>query len=177
MRLGRIELLLIVFLLVGSGWMALQYLPGGQQRACSPVPLSDEVKAYIDGKITSGEGGQCGDLPKVVGRVSELEGKMGELEKFRQLREQVEERRVNLETALKEQRNNHQNFLSTFREAEVNRLRSEIATMCAGITIVPSGSRGSINPGQNRPQAPLNRQNQFRKGVDPGASGNGSVNR
>lgn len=120
--------------------MGSQYLPGAGGRMCKPVALSAEVKSYIDTKIASGSGALCAEIPKMVGRVAELEGRMGDLDKYRKMREEVEEKRQQLEQALSVQRNEQNDILSKVRVAEIDRLKLEASRVCAGITVKSVGA-------------------------------------
>jgi len=137
LRLGRIEILLVILIVCGAAYMALQYFPGGKTpQLCSPVPLSPEVKAYIDQKLAAAPANaQCGDIPTVISRVKDLEGKLVSLEKFRELRENLEAKRENLESVSQEARRQQTDILTQLRNAELGRLRNEMAMMCSGISI------------------------------------------
>lgn len=163
MTIGKLEIFLMLVLIAGSAWMGAQYLPlGGGIGSCTPIPLTPEVKAYVDAKIAAGNGPQCGEIPKVISRVAELEGRMGDLEKYRKMREEVEEKRQELEQAIAEQRMEQNQVLAKVRAAEVDNLKKEVGRICAGIT-VHSVEESSMAPGPKAKEGPAGESRRERR--------------
>lgn len=157
MRLGRLEIALLSVLICGTLYLAVQYLPFGRQQMCGPVPLSPEVKAYIDRKLeANASNAQCGDIPAMVSRVNDLESKLGALEQFREERRELEAKRTRAEMAAQNQRQQQTDMLARLRNAELSRLRNDVAMMCAGITVRNGGQQkqgtGPSDPGRDEGQ-------------------------
>lgn len=164
MKLGRLEILLLILIIAGAAWMASQYLPSmSGPQVCGPVPLSPEVRTYIDNKFKALGAEQCGDVTKLVSRVGEMEGKLGQLDRFRQMREQVEAKRVQVEDATHAKVNARMDMLSFHRNNELGRLRNEVAKMCSGITVRSGREDGGDSSGSS----------DFGGGQGGGASGGG----
>lgn len=148
MRLGRIEILLVLLVVCAAVYMGIQYFPSGGPQICAPVPLSPEVKAYIDQKMAAGGGSaQCGDIPAVLARVNDIEAKMGSLDKYEELRAGLNENRDQVNLALAASRRTQGDALAQARNGELARLRNEMAMMCAGITVRSSSPGGSPGAG------------------------------
>lgn len=171
MRLGRVEILLVVLVVCAAVYMGIQYFPSGGPKMCAPVPLSPEVKAYIDQKMAAGgSNAQCGDIPAVLARVNDIEAKMGSLDKFEQLRMGLSENRDQVSAALAASRRTQGDAFAQARNDELSRLRNEMAMMCAGVTVRSSAPGG--NPG-NTPGLAPGPDGQRRGRGAPGAGGAG----
>lgn len=124
--------------------MGAQYFAGSAPKVCEPVPLSPEVKAYIDKMLAANAANaQCGDIPAVLARVNDIESKMGSLQKFEELRSGLGEKREAMNQQLQNSRQQQNDVLSQLRNAELGRLRNEMAMMCAGIQIRNSVGGGN----------------------------------
>jgi hypothetical protein len=166
LRLGRLEVLLVLLVVCAAVYMGIQYFPSGGPNLCAPVPLSPEVKAYIDQKMAAGgNNAQCGDIPAVLARVTDVEAKMSSLDKFEELRAGLAQQSGQVNMAIAATRRAQGDALSQARSSELGRLRNEMATMCAGITV------RSAAPGANPGLAP-NGQGR-RRGPSPGPGGVG----
>lgn len=109
------------------------------------MPLSPEARAYIDSHLPTAAAA-CGDIPKILSRVADLEGRIGDLDKFRQLREQIEEKRQQLEQAISQQRHEQEEALANSRAAELEKLRQDVKLMCAGVTLKRGGAEDQTPP-------------------------------
>ena len=144
MRLGRIEILLVILVICSAVYMGIQYFPGAGPAQCAPVPLSPEVKAYIDKQLAANAGNaQCGDIPAVLSRVTEMETKMVALNKFEEMRNDLTARRDQTAQISQATRQTQTDILTNLRNGEMSRLRNEMAMMCAGVS-VRSGGAGSM---------------------------------
>jgi DNA-binding XRE family transcriptional regulator len=145
LRLGRIEILLVILLICAAVYMGIQYLPSGRAKQCAPVPLSPEVKAYIDKQLAAHAGNaQCGDIPAVLSRVTEMETKMAAINKFEQMRNDFNARREQTAQVVQATRQTQTDILTNLRNAELARLRNEMAMMCAGVTVRSGGGAGAL---------------------------------
>jgi hypothetical protein len=136
--------------------MAVQYFPSRGPAVCAPVPLSPEVKAYIDQKLAANAGNaQCGDVPAILARVNEIESKMGSLDKYEELRTAVAEKREGMNLAIANARQKQTDILANLRNAELSRLRNQVAMMCSGISIrssVPADAADRLGGGNGQGQ-------------------------
>jgi hypothetical protein len=146
LRLGRIELILLVLLVSGATFLVMQFVPSGKGGACTPLPLSNEVKTYIDSKMVSPAGTESSlaELSKMMSRVTAFETKLVEFEKFREMQAQLDEKRKTLSEALQDKRRDQNEVLAKVRNAELSRLRNDMATMCAGVSVKPGVMRNRI---------------------------------
>jgi hypothetical protein len=157
--------------------MAVQYFPSRGPAVCAPVPLSPEVKAYIDQKLAAGAGNaQCGDVPAILSRVNEIESKMGSLDKYEELRTTVAEKREGMNLAIANARQKQTDILANLRNAELSRLRNQVAMMCSGISIrssVPAEAADRLGGGNGQGQRNGGRKNGGRgnRGNNPGGAG------
>lgn len=145
MNLGRVEVFLILVILLGGGWLGSRYLFSGESAAaCGPIALSPEVKAYIDSRLATMPP-TAADIDKAQGRITDLEKRIGGLDQFRQMRQQIEEQRQQVEQLLTKRHQDERSLLDGIRVAELSRLRREAMTMCAGVTVKSgSGSGGDV---------------------------------
>lgn len=146
-------------MVLACGWMAMQYLPLGVKHQPGALALSPPVKAYIDSKL-GGADGSCGDAGKLKARLDELEARVGDIDKLRALESQIEAKRAQLDEAVARQNMDQTHRLNKVRDAEVTRVRTDVGTMCAGVTaksvaearadrdeaVPPSRAEGQLNP-------------------------------
>lgn len=179
MRLGRVELLLVVLILLGGVYMAIQYFPKNRNvDICAPVPLSPEVRAYIDKKLAEGSGmAQCGEMPALVTRIAEMESKVNLFDKFRDLRQQVDAKRAEVDSALEQQRESLAEVTQRRRNEELQKLKGDTAMLCAGVTVravTPGLGGANRNFGGGAGGGGQGGGGRGRGGVVPGARGAGS---
>jgi len=159
------EALIFVLLVSGAGWLALQYLPVAFSSRHAPVTLAADVRKYIDNKIIAGAAGsQCAEVPKLVGRVAELEARLADLNRFHDLRREIDEKRAALEQLLADRRQEQFDLLNNVRTRELALLKNKMAVACAGFTVRPG-------EGDGRSRSSSGGQNSMLKnlGVDEGA--------
>ncbi len=153
----------IIIILVTAG---ATYFGMGQfgSQIIGPVQISPEVKTYIDSKLGAPPGGTTGEeLVKIVGRVTEMEAKLAEMEKVRASYEQLAGKSELIETAIGDQRKRKEDVMQAARMAEMSQLRNDIATVCAGVTIKRVQSGGG-NKSSSEAQA-------YRNNIGGGAAG------
>ena len=134
--------IIIIVVTAGATYFGMGQF-GGQ--ITGPVQMSPEVKTYIDSKLGATTGATSGDeLQKIVGRVTEMEAKLTEMEKVRASYEQLAGKSELIESAIGDQRKRKEDVMQAARMAEMSQLRNDIATACAGVTIkrVQSGGGG-----------------------------------
>lgn len=147
MKFGGIELLLVILLLSGAGFIALQFAPKDwQSKVFTSVPLSPEVTAYIDQKLSAG-GGADASPAQLRAKIAELESKLADFEKFRKFRDTVVAKRGSLRDAAKSLRRTPQEWVDTFRSGEILRLRELTAKACAGL---PLGTKKPVGNAQKK---------------------------
>lgn len=149
----RLEILLILLVIVGGGYFALQYfMRPSPQVMCGPLKLSPEVKAYIDQKMK--DPGAAEDLTRLNQRLADFETKFKTLDQQAYLaaNEAVEKRRLFISEKVREQKLSTQQVVDAVRNAELNRLRQETALTCANVTTV----RSTYSRGRQRDSAPAN---------------------
>ena len=115
----------------------------GLGKSSGPVPMTPEVKTYVDSKIGITSGNAAQELQKILSRVAEMETKIIEMDKIRANYEQLPEKSELIESAIGEQRKSKEDILVATRTAELAQLRNDIATLCAGVTV----KRGTPLPG------------------------------
>ena len=170
MRLGRIEILLIILVICAAIFMAIQYIPTGP-KVCAPVPLSAEVKSYIDAKLAaSADNAANANVPAVLARVTDLEAKMGTLDRYAELRAGLDQSRQALSETSLNTRQAQVDVLTIMRNAELSRLRNDLAMMCAGITVRPNQGAGAAPAGVGQGNRALPPRN------PPGDNPNGGQN-
>ncbi|MGE0527918.1 MAG: hypothetical protein AB7G93_16250 [Bdellovibrionales bacterium] len=135
MRIGALEVSLVVLLTAVSVYLSMRFIPGVSSSMCNPLPLSPEVKTYVDQQTTAEAKAMCGEMPKLVSRVAALEGQLNDTKRFRQLTDEIEAKRQRVEAATGSQYQEQLRILETTRQVEVNRLRSDMAAICSGVTI------------------------------------------
>lgn len=153
--------------------MAIQFFPGGGPKVCAPIPLSPEVKAYIDKQLAANAGNaQCGDIPAVVSRISDLEVKLGSFSKFEDMRKGLGEKREALNIASQDVKQTQNEILGRMRNAELGRLRNEMAMMCAGISVRSGGATPAPGGQGGQGQGPRRGGGRGGRG-GPGGAGQG----
>lgn len=135
MRLGIVELVILVVLISGGTWLATTFF--SKRGETSSVSLTPDIKAYIDSK--TGSGMDCSDLPKLIAKVADLENKLGGAEVLRNNVRAISDRATELEQAVERTRSGSLQLMNQFRQAEVRRIRSEVAASCGG-----SGGGGGL---------------------------------
>lgn len=141
MQVGLLGIIIIVTLTAGGTFYAAT---GMQQAGQGALTLTPEVKSYIDSKFATGFGSQVQDAQKVASRIAEMEAKITEIEQIKANFENLPPRSEAVESAVIEQRRKRDETLAMLRQNEINNLRNEIATMCAGVTIKKVGDGGSM---------------------------------
>ncbi len=144
MQVGLLGIIVIVAVTAGGTFYATT---GMHQAASGPLTLTPEVKSYIDSKFATGFGSQVQDSQKVTARIAEMEAKIAEIERIKANYESLPARSESLESALVEQRRKRDENIAMIRQNEINNLRNEIATMCAGVTIKKVQDGGTGNAG------------------------------
>lgn len=132
MQVGLLGIIVIITLTAGGTFYATS---GMQQAAHGALTLTPEVKSYIDSKFATGFGSQVQDAQKVASRIAEMEAKITEIEQIKANFENLPARSEAVESAVIEQRRKREENLAMLRQNEINNLRNEIATMCAGVTV------------------------------------------
>ncbi len=144
MQVGLLGILVIVTLTAGGTFFATSNM---QTASNGPVLLTPEVKSYIDSKFATGFGSQVQDSQKVTARIAEMETKISEIERIKANYENLPARAESVESAIVEQRRKRDENIALIRQNEINNLRNEIATMCAGVTIKRVQDGGTGNAG------------------------------
>lgn len=146
MSLGRIEFLLVTLILAIGGYLAVNYFHLGiAGEGCGPVAISDEVKAYIDQKLSAPANADTDpEAAALRGRIAEMEKKLANIAKVRKLREEMLERRKNVMAGW----TSTIDLVTQMRNAEVDRFRGEVAKLCAGVPVnKPAKSGAAANQG------------------------------
>ena len=155
MDLGRVEILLGVLVLAGLGYLGMGLTKGKAVDMCTPLPLSQEVKAYIDSKVAATSEGACGEIPTLITKLANLETKMGAIDAYRVTAGQREAKKTELQENTESIRTKTLAVLQKERESEIERIKSEIGTMCAqggsGDSAGGLGRRGRIQNNGSTP--------------------------
>jgi TolA-binding protein len=168
--IGTIVLLLVT---AGATFYGTIQLHGG-----GPVQFSPEVQQYVDSKL-SGANNVDQELTKLAARVAEMEGKLAESERVRAQYEQLQNKSETIESMISEQRRRREEVLDVARTAELVKLRTEIATACAGVTIkrsqAPTESESNSNSADSYRRNLGIETNQQRRGYRGRGGGGGGA--
>jgi hypothetical protein len=143
LRLGRLEIFLSILVIASLGWFAMGINKGKHGDMCTPLPLSQEVKAYIDSKFTASAGGQCGEVPALVAKLADLETKLGGIDTYRMAITEREARRLELVTQSDNLRDKSAELLKKERESEIAKLKAQIGGICAAGGAGPGAGAGA----------------------------------
>jgi hypothetical protein len=179
-NLGRLEILLGVLVLAGLGYLGVGFTRGRTVDMCTPLPLSQEVKAYIDSKIAATSEGACGEIPTMITKLADLETKMGAIDAYRVSVAQRETKKAEYQENSETLRTKTVALLQKERENEVNRIKNEIGSICAqaGGGSASSGGGGlgrrgrfQNNNGNNTPPPSIPGVGDDSKDSKPGSDG------
>jgi hypothetical protein len=144
-RLETFLALIVVGALGYVGYGMVSAKPGG---TCSPVSLSQEVKAYIDSKVVASGGSQCSEIPKLVAKLADLQTKIGGIEQYRTNKSMKDAKYQQLAEATAEFQAKAQRILAAARASEVENIKRDITNVCSNQT--PDSNHKRNSPGAGR---------------------------
>lgn len=115
---------------------------GGPVGSCTPVTLSNEVKAYIDNKASRSGGDVAQEIAKLMSRVAEMEKRVGDVDKVNAAYESLQKKNSIIEMAIGEQAKKQDLLLTAVRQQELTSLRNQMASVCAGVVVKRDQGQG-----------------------------------
>lgn len=129
MNLSLVQFLLVNLIVAIAAYMAANYVRIGPWGEASVAgALTPEVRAYIDEKLAAGQPAETATLQS---RIAEMEKKLVDMDKMKKLRDEMLERRKKIGAGWK----STVEIMKDMRKAEVDRLRADVAKMCAGVSV------------------------------------------
>lgn len=126
--MGAIGTIIVIVLSAGATY----YLTAQSGRG--PVSLTPDVQRYVDARL-SGSSSAEQELQGLTTRLAQIEAKVAEIEKIKASHEKLAGKSEVIEAAISDQRRRKEEVVASARTNELARLRNEIATACAGVTI------------------------------------------
>ena len=129
------SLAVLLVAVVSSGLTYLGLAQAGLIVTHGPQTITPEIKAYIDSQLKEPKAGAGTDEAKLMGRVADIEKKLGDFEKAQLSAETLAKKSEAIESAILEQRKKQQDLIAGARDREVVLLGQQMATVCAGVRV------------------------------------------